>query len=52
MGMSLLPNLGCEFQIGVPSRTKISSYLKHDKQNEKRLVKWLAVGRLLSSRND
>jgi len=41
-----------EFQMGVPSGTKVGSYLKHDKQNEKRLVKWVAVGRLLSSCSD
>lgn len=51
-GNKLIAKLMSEFQTILPSGRKIGSYLKHDKQNEKRLVKWLAVGRLLSSHND
>ena len=51
-GNKLITKLMSEFQIGVPRGAKIGSYLKHDKQNKKRLVKWLLVGRLLSSCND
>lgn len=42
-GNKLITKFRSEFQISVPSGTKIGAYLKHDKQNEKRLVKCQAV---------
>lgn len=51
-GNRLIARLRGNLKLVFPHGKRIDSYLKHGKENERRFVKWLAVGRFLSSCND